>query len=47
MQEAVLRVFADGAVLSKIRRCRISTRSTCSKKNLIVHFQSLSYVSSQ
>ena len=35
LQEAVLRVFANVAVFSKNRRCRIFTRSTCSKENLM------------
>ena len=32
---AVLRVFANVAVFSTNRKCRISTGSTCSKENLI------------
>ena len=51
LQKAVLRVFANVAIFSENRRCRIFTRSTCSKENLIsqffkkrVHFQSLSQV---
>ena len=35
LQEAVLRVFANGAVFSTNRRCRIFTRNTCSKESLI------------
>ena len=38
LQEAVLRVFANAAVFSKDRRCRIFTRTTWSKENLMQQF---------
>ena len=34
MQEAVLWVFANAAVFYENRKCRIFTRSICSKENL-------------
>ena len=35
MQETVLRAFANEAVFSKNRTCRILTRSACGKENLM------------